>query len=236
MLAGLDLNEVMVIDIETVPQYPDAGAVPAYIMELWAAKTRFQRKEQTAEEFYQNAGIQAEFGKIICISAGIFNFRQGNREFRLKSFYGHDENQLLHEFGLLLSRQTAARSFCAHNGKEFDFPYLCRRLLANDLPLPKQLQLWGKKPWQVSHIDTMELWRFGDQKNFTSLNLLAAVFGIPTPKDDMDGSQVRTVYYEENNLERIVNYCQKDVVTTAQILLKFKGEPLLEEENINIIN
>ncbi|WP_239495013.1 3'-5' exonuclease [Pedobacter yulinensis] len=226
----------MVIDIETVPQYPNAKAVPAQVMELWAAKTRLQRKEQTAEEFYENAGIQAEFGKIICISAGIFNFRADSREFRIKSFYGHDEKALLQDFGNLLLRQSTELSLCAHNGKEFDYPYLCRRLLAQGVPFPPQLQLWGKRPWEVNHIDTMELWRFGDRKSFTSLNLLASVFGIATPKDDMDGSHVRSVYYEDQNLERIVTYCQKDVITTAQILLKFKGEPLLSEHDIKIIN
>lgn len=236
MLKTLDLNQVMVIDIETVPQYPSFQDVPPHLQELWEQKTHYQRSaDQTPEDFYEKAGIMAEFGKIICISLGIFNVQDQSYSLRIKSIFGHDEKDMLLQFSSLLSKQSPTLMFCAHNGKEFDFPYLCRRLLVNGIEIPVQLQLSGKKPWEVNHIDTMELWKFGDYKHFTSLNLLAAILDIPTPKDDINGSQVRQVYYEEKNLERIVTYCQKDVITTAQVLLKFKGMDIISAENVTIV-
>ncbi|SFA58784.1 hypothetical protein SAMN04488511_12060 [Pedobacter suwonensis] len=236
MLKTLDLSQVMVLDIETVPQYASFQEVPPHFQELWEQKTHYQRNgEQSAEDFYDRAGIMAEFGKIICISLGIFYIEENTHKLRIKSFSGHDEHLILSEFAALLYKQTPNLMFCAHNGKEFDFPYLCRRLLINQIEIPAQLELSGRRPWEVNHIDTMELWKFGDYKHFTSLNLLAAILDIPTPKDDINGSQVKQVYYEEKNLPRIVTYCQKDVITTAQVLLKFKGMDIIPEENITIV-
>lgn len=236
MLENIDLNQVLVLDIETVPQYANYDEVPSHFQELWEHKTRFQRKEDDSPaDFYQRAGIWAEFGKIICISVGIFNLKAGAYNLRIKSFYSDDETELLQAFSELLAKQPSSLMLCAHNGKEFDYPYLCRRMIINLLKIPAQLQIAGKKPWEVNHLDTMELWKFGDYKNFTSLNLLAAIFNIPTPKDDIDGSKVREVYYEEKNLQRIVTYCQKDVITTAQILLRFKGMDLISEDNITYV-
>ena len=170
-----------------------------------------------------------------CISIGIFNKEQQQTGLRIKSFASEDEIELLKEFSILLSKQSANLILCAHNGKEFDFPYLCRRMLINGLPIPTQLQVSGKKPWEVNHLDTLDLWKFGDYKNYTSLDLLAAVFGIPTPKDDIHGSDVHWVYWQERDLSRIKTYCQKDVLTTAQLLLRFKGLSLIPEELITII-
>lgn len=236
MLKTLDLSQVIVLDIETVPQYASFDLVPPHLQDLWEQKTHFQRKpEQSAEEFYERAGILAEFGKVICISLGIFSYQNKAYALRLKSFCGHDEKEILHQFSELINKQPPNLLFCAHNGKEFDFPYLCRRLLIQGIEIPVPLDISGKKPWEVNHLDTMEMWKFGDYKHFTSLNLLAAVLQIPTPKDDIDGSQVRQVYYEEQNLDRIVTYCQKDVVTTAQVLLKFKGMDVIPQENITIV-
>lgn len=236
MLKSLDLSQVMVIDIETVPQYSSFHDVPPNLQELWELKTHFQRStDQSAEEFYEKAGILAEFGKIICISLGIFSYQDKAYSLRIKSISGDDEKEILEQFSSLLEKQVPTLMFCAHNGKEFDYPYLCRRLLVNGIEIPVQLQISGKKPWEVNHLDTMELWKFGDYKHYTSLNLLATILNIPTPKDDIDGSQVRQVYYEEKNLDRIVTYCQKDVVTTAQVLLKFKGMDIISAENITIV-
>ncbi len=235
MLDNLDLQQLLVLDIETVPQYPSFDEVPTVFKELWEQKTQYQRKEgETPAEYYHRAGIWAEFGKIICVSAGIFNKQQG-LSFRVKSFAGNDEYQLLTDFISLLNKQPSSLILCAHNGKEFDFPYLCRRILINGLAIPPQLKISGKKPWEINHIDTMDLWKFGDYKNYTSLNLLAAIFNIPTPKDDISGSDVHWVYWKENDLNRIKTYCQKDVITTAQLLLRFKGMSLIEEDNIMII-
>lgn len=234
MLEQYDLNNLMVLDIETVPQYSTHDEVPENLKLLWDKKTTYQRKEESATDFYKNAGIWAEFGKIICISAGIFT---GGKPIglRVKSFAGHDERELLQSFIKMLSAQPPTLVLCAHNGKEFDFPYLCRRMLINGLMLPSQLEISGKKPWEIYHLDTMELWKFGDYKNYTSLNLLTTIFDIPTPKDDIDGSMVGDVYWTDGQLDRISAYCQKDVIATAQLLRRYRGEELILEENITIV-
>lgn len=237
MIENLDLNNVLILDIETVPQYSSYDHVPEQWQKLWNKKANTllaNKPDQTPDSIYNRAGIYAEFGKIICISVGYFN-RSGNEwTLRIKSFYGDDEKILLAEFTQMLNRHfnEAGQLLCAHNGKEFDFPYICRRLVINTLPIPRILNITGKKPWEVNHLDTMELWKFGDYKSYTSLELLAAVFNIPTPKDDIDGSMVWEVYWKENDLVRIKTYCQKDVVTTAQLLLKFCGQQLLDEGNV----
>lgn len=231
MLKNLPSNKILFLDIETVPMAAQWDELSSEWQELWEHKVRFQLNEdETAGDFYsKRAGILAEFGKVVCISFGLII---ANEKLRLKSFYGDDEKKILEEFIELLNRPFFASGvyLCAHNGKEFDFPYLGRRMLINGLPLPDALNLQGKKPWEIQHLDTMELWKFGDYKHYTSLNLLAAVFGIPTPKDDIDGSQVAQVYYEDKDLERIRVYCEKDVFTLAQVFRKFRNEPSLERE------
>jgi DNA polymerase elongation subunit (family B) len=236
MLENIDLQQVMVLDIETVPQFPSFDELPIEFQQLWDQKTRSQRRDgETPAEFYVRGGILAEFGKIICISVGIFSTKTEKLNLRIKSFYGDKEKEVLQSFIGLLKKQSDTLIFCAHNGKEFDFPYLCRRMLINSLRIPVQLNLHGKKPWEILHLDTIDLWKFGDFKNYTSLKLLAAVFGIPSPKDDIDGSMVNEVYWKENDIERIRTYCEKDVITTAQILLRFKSLALLSDEQITIV-
>jgi DNA polymerase elongation subunit (family B) len=234
MLEQYDLSNLMVVDIETVPQYGSHDQVPEHMQELWAHKIRNNRGEITSEDFYERAGIWAEFGKIVCISVGIF--LNGKRAgLRVKSFAGHDEKELLEDFSKMLSGQPLSLILCAHNGKEFDFPYICRRMLINGIQFPPHLQITGRKPWEIPHLDTMELWKFGDYKNYTSLNLLTAIFGIPTSKDDIDGSKVGHVYWVENDLPRICTYCQKDVIATAQLIRRYRGEELIEEDCITIV-
>ncbi len=232
MLQHIRADRILFLDIETVPQYASFDDVPERFQQLWAKKSLSLSRDGSIEpdELYQRAGIYAEFGKIICISVG---FITGD-ELRLKSFYGDDEKALLADFIQLLDNHynSPQHFLCGHNGKEFDFPYLCRRILIHGLTLPYLLDTAGKKPWEVTHIDTMELWKFGDYKNYTSLDLLTAIFDIPTPKDDIDGSQVRIVYYEEDDLERIMEYCQKDVTATVQLFLRYKGLDLIDEKNI----
>lgn len=229
MLHKLHLRNILFLDIETVPAAASFKDLPEEAQELWELKSRYQRKEDfTEEEYYERAGIWAEFGKIICVSAGYFAGSGKNREFRLRSFSGGEED-LLRDFASLLEEHFSnpGKLLCAHNGKEFDFPYLARRMLILGIPLPSSLNLFGKKPWEIPHLDTMELWKFGDFKHYTSLKLMAYVLGIPSPKDDIDGSMVRDVYYEEKDLDRIVSYCERDVVTVAQIFLRLRNEGLL---------
>ncbi len=237
MLDNVKLEDVLFLDIETVPQQPDYNTLTPEFQSLWDKKAAFICKnEETAADVYQRAGIYAEFGKIVCISFGmLFQDKTNNCwNIRLKSFFNDDEFILLKEFTELLQTMAIKKEviLCAHNGKEFDFPYIARRILINGLRLPKSLNIAGKKPWEICHLDTLELWRFGDYKHYTSLSLLTAVFGIPTPKDDIDGSQVFEVYYKENNLKRIVKYCEKDVLAVAQLMLKYKGEPIIDEEGV----
>ncbi len=234
MIDKLRIEDVLFLDIETVPQYPDYSGMPEKLKLLWDRKAARLAKEETdtPEVLHPRAGIYAEFGKIICISTGIVH---GN-SFRIKSFYGDDEKILLNEFaGLLNSYYNLPRHLlCGHNSKEFDIPYIARRMLINGIALPKIMNLHGKKPWEVQHLDTMDLWRFGDYKSYTSLELLTTIFGIPSPKDDIDGSMVGEVYWKEKNLERIVGYCQKDTLAVAQLLLSYMGKPLIAEEDVVI--
>jgi uncharacterized protein YprB with RNaseH-like and TPR domain len=233
------LTNILFLDIETVPQYSSYHQLPEDWKHLWDIKATYiirNKEDETTATVYPRAGIYAEFGKIICISCGFIQGAGDQKKIMLKSFYGDNEQLLLHEFSDMIKKWSATdqRFLCGHNGKEFDFPYLCRRLVINNIPIPAILNASGKKPWEVNHLDTMELWKFGDFKSFTSLNLLAHALGITTPKDDIDGSMVWDVYWREKNMERIVTYCQKDVVTVAQVLLRMMGEPLIRPENIEI--
>ncbi|ASB48580.1 3'-5' exonuclease [Alkalitalea saponilacus] len=234
MLDQYKVENVLFVDIETVPQYPGFQDLDVDFQQLWEKKSSYFRKEdQTPADVYERAGIYAEFGKIVCISAGIVFSKNGERFFKAKSFAGHDEKLLLTEFGQMLTAFTSEkdRNICGHNVKEFDIPFIARRMIINGVSLPAELDVAGKKPWEVKFIDTLDLWKFGDYKHYTSLALLTKILNIPTPKDDIDGSQVASVYYEENNLERIAVYCEKDVFATAQLFLRFKGEPLIKQEN-----
>ncbi len=232
MLEHVNIEKVLFLDIETVSQYATYDELPERLKEFWdhkAPKIRVNDTD-TPEIVYERAGIYSEFGKIICISVGFIH----NDKLRIKSFSGHDEAQLLREFAAMLENKfnKPGTLLCAHNGKEFDFPYIARRMLIHGISLPYLLNIAGKKPWEVPFLDTMELWKFGDYKNYTSLALLTAIFDIPSPKDDINGSQVGEYYWFRNELPRIVIYCQKDVVAIAQLMLRYKGMLLIEDVNI----
>ncbi|PLW92813.1 MAG: 3'-5' exonuclease [Marinilabiliales bacterium] len=225
-------SEIMFVDIETVPNTQSFSELSERKQGLWAKKASYllKKEEDTPEKVYEKAGIYAEFGKVICISAGVIK----DGTLHIKSFYGDDEKVVLNDFARSLSvfYTSDNHALCAHNGKEFDFPFLCRRMLVHQIPIPKILNTQGKKPWEVNHIDTMELWKFGDYKNFTSLDLLTELFDIPSPKDDISGADVARVYYEENDLKRIVEYCQKDVVSLTQVYMRLTLKPLIQDVNI----
>ncbi len=238
MLNHLKLDRVLFLDIETVPMVADYEFLNPRFKKLWDRKSRhLVKKEQTPKDVFPSAGIYAEFGKIICISAGYLVKTDGKEQFRLTSFYGDDEKKLLKKFLDTVEQKFKSPDWllCAHNGKEFDYPYISRRALVNGLHLPKVFDIAGKKPWDVRHLDTLDLWKFGDYKHYTSLDLLTAIFDIPTPKDDISGADVYRVYYQNNDLERIVKYCEKDVLTVAQLLRKYKGLDLLVDENIIVV-
>lgn len=234
MLDKLQLENILFLDIETVPELENFSDLDETKKELFDLKTQYQRKEDyTAEQFYDRAGIWAEFGKIICISVGYFTFKADIRHFRVTTFWG-EEVKILKDFSNLLNNHFGQPQhvLCGHNAKEFDFPFIARRMIINGVSIPQKLNLFGKKPWEVPHLDTLELWKFGDYKHFTSLKLLTNVLGIPSPKGDIDGSEVARVFYQEKNIDRIITYCEKDVVAVAQILLRLRGEDLLIEEEI----
>jgi uncharacterized protein YprB with RNaseH-like and TPR domain len=228
-MSSIKLENILYIDIETAPIHDQYNSLSETEKELWDKKM-FYVKDSTPEEQYAKAGIFAEFAKVVCIGLG---FNAGGK-FRTKAIAGENEQDILSEFTKLLELHfnTKDHFLCAHNGKEFDYPFLCRRMLVNKMSLPKLLQMQGFKPWEVKHLDTMEMWRFGDIKNFTSLNLLAHIFNIPSPKDDIDGSQIAQVFYEEKNIERIKTYCIKDVVTLARIYQALKGFEVLQDADI----
>ena len=239
MLSQIKNENVLFLDIETVSEHPSFNELTERMKELWAKKTKYiQEKEDIApENLYERAGIYSEFGKIVCISVGFMVKIDKTWHFRLKSFYGDNEKELLGNFNDLLrnSFNKDEHYLCGHNAKEFDFPYIARRSLINGLKIPPQLNIAGKKPWEVKHLDTMDLWKFGDYKHYTSLNLLTAIFDIPTPKDDIDGSEVGRVYWVEKDLERIATYCQKDVLAVAQLFLRYKGEDLILDKDIEVV-
>lgn len=247
MIDQVDIGKVLFLDIECVSARPTYTELDESFQALWANKCRqiLRRPaeeitgEEVADLYPERAAIFAEFGKIVCISVGaVYRDKEDGQQLkvRLKSFASENEAELLHEFSKLVFKSYNDPTkifFCGHNIKEFDIPYICRRMVVNQLPFPGPLQLTGKKPWELLHLlDTMELWKFGDRKSFTSLNLLAAVLGFPTPKDDIDGSDVGRIYWEDKDLDRIAHYCEKDVLATVQLFLRYKRMPLLEEEQV----
>ena len=234
MIEKINLNNILFLDIETVPEYHNYRGLDNETQQLWEQKTQYQRKDEvSAEDFYERAGIWAEFGKIITISVGYFVNKADIRNFRVTSFWG-DEKKILNDFSNLLNTHFNGTQhvLCGHNAKEFDIPFIARRMIINGIALPNKLNLFGKKPWEVPHLDTLELWKFGDYKHFTSLKLLTKVLGIPSPKDDIDGSEVAHVFYVENDIDRIIIYCEKDVIAVAQIFLRLRREDLLIEDEI----
>jgi len=246
MINNLDLSKVLFLDIECVSGKANYDELNDDFKYLWKLKSRSVLKkydeeitdEDATAAYKDKAGIYAEFGKIVCISVGVIGRNPDTKELfvRLKSFASENEKELLEQFSEMVTQyynNTSTHYFCGHNIREFDIPYICRRMTINQLPLPKALNLAGKKPWETKHLlDTLELWKFGDYKNYTSLKLLAAVFGFPSPKDDIDGSEVGRVFWEENDLPRISKYCEKDVLATVQLMLKYLLMPVLEESQI----
>jgi uncharacterized protein YprB with RNaseH-like and TPR domain len=234
MIEKIKLDHILFIDIETVPEQENFGDLDLEMQQLFDHKTQYQRKEDfSVEEYYDRAGIWAEFGKIICISAGYFVIKGDVRNFRVTSFFG-DERKILTDFSNLLNNHfnMPQHLLCGHNSKEFDIPYIARRMIINQVEIPLKLNLFGKKPWEIPHLDTLELWKFGDYKHYTSLKLLSKILAIPSSKDDIDGSQVAHVFYVENDIDRIVTYCEKDVIAVAQLFLRFRREDLLIDEEI----
>ncbi len=235
-LAKINVEKILFLDIETVPEVYEFNKLEEKTAQLYAQKVAFQMRDgASVEDLYDKAGIFAEFGKIVCISCGLVRDHSSTgKSIRMKSFFGDDEKELLLDFKKLLEDLDERGDFmlCGHNAKEFDFPFIARRMLINGIVLPRALDIAGKKPWEISHLDTMDLWKFGDYKNFTSLALLCHIFKIPTPKDDISGADVARVYYEENDLNRIKIYCEKDVVALIQLFLRMQGRNLVADEKI----
>jgi predicted PolB exonuclease-like 3'-5' exonuclease len=237
MLENINPADIMFLDIETVPVLESFEMLDPAMQKLWDKKSaNFRKEDQSPSDVYQRAGIYAEFGKIICISVGLLKDKNPYG-FKLKSFYGEDEKTILTEFSAMISKFSRSREalLCAHNGKEFDYPYMARRMIINGLEIPGILNNAGKKPWEIKLLDTMELWKFGDFKSYTSLDLLSSILGFPSPKDDIDGSMVADVFWSQHDLKRIVTYCEKDVLAVARILLRFMNDSTLSMEKIESV-
>jgi DNA polymerase elongation subunit (family B) len=229
------VKNILFLDLETASHQQHFEELNERFSELWKKKSAFLRKDSAPGEVYpEKAAIYAEFGKIICIGLGFFAQEEGELVFKTRVLKQANEEEILREFASLLGKLGPKNwRLCAHNGKEFDFPYLCRRMLINRIPLPGLLQLMGRRPWEISHLlDTMEMWKFGDYKAFTSLDLMAACLEVPGSKDDINGSQVGHVYHQDKDLERIARYCQKDVATMAMVFMRLSGLEILPEERI----
>jgi DNA polymerase elongation subunit (family B) len=238
MLDNIEVEDVLFLDIETVPATSSYELLDTSMQVLWDKKSKqFKTNEQTAADVYERAGIYSEFGKIICISVGLIK-EKNPYSLRLKSFFGEDEKTLLSDFSAMLmkfSKNNKESLLCAHNGKEFDFPYIARRMIINGLIIPDILDNAGRKPWEIKLLDTMDLWKFGDYKNYTSLDLLTTILGIPTPKGDIDGSMVSNIFYTGKDIERIVRYCEKDVLAITRVLLRFMNLPGIPDDKIESV-
>jgi hypothetical protein len=232
-------EQLLLIDIETVPQFSSYEQLDERMQRLWDKKSQLiaPNEPDTISTFSERAGIYAEFGKIICIGLGYFVPIEHSFHLKVKSIFGHDEQEILKEFATVCNKffKSPEKQFCGHNIREFDLPYICRRSFVQEVPLPAILSdLQMKKPWENPVYDTMQAWKFGEYKNFTSVDLLSAILGIDSPKDDIDGSDVAKVYWQENDINRIVTYCNKDIVTVAQIFLRLNGLPLIDDNHIEI--
>lgn len=238
-------ENLVIIDIETASEYASFDNMAEEWKTLWQEKVERSLPEGiSAAEFYpMRAGVMAEFAKIICISIAYFN-KETTLNMRVKSIYGHDEKKILQDFLATINKIESLNHkwcFAGHNIKEFDIPFICRRLIINRVKLPGYLDFQNMKPWETNIVDTFQYWRFGDYKNYTSLKLLAAAMGIASPKDDIDGSMVGELYWSGNeeeraaNLKRIAHYCQKDVIATGNVILRFKNMPLVADADIKII-
>jgi DNA polymerase elongation subunit (family B) len=229
-----ELRDILFLDIETVANTYDYNAMDERMKVQWSRKAGFLRREKDQSDegiYHERAGIYAEFGKIVCIAVGKFiETETGDLMLKTKTYAGDNERDLLADFKSMIEKMDAAvLKLCSHNGKEFDYPYICRRMLVNGIALPAALNMMGKRPWEIQHLDTMEMWKFGDYKHYTSLDLLAAIFNIPTSKNGMDGSQVNVTYHRDNGLQKIKEYCVRDVVVLAQLFLKMRAINLNKE-------
>ncbi len=228
MIKQIPIEKLLFLDIETASQHERWEELSDTEKYLWNKKATSQLKEgqDSSELYFERAGIFAEFGKIICISIGMVD-KSG--KLKIRSYANVDERALLLEFGELFNHQSLnGVILCAHNGKEFDFPWISRRYLIHGMEPPRPFQNFGKKPWEIPHLDTLELWKFGEYRSFVSLELLAHVLGLPTPKDDIDGSMVSSIFHIDKDLIRIIKYCEKDVLTLANVFARLRQDPILE--------
>ena len=232
---------ILFVDIETVTAQPAYDQLSPVMQHAWQRKAKALHRpdDMTIDDFYfARGGIYAEFGKIVVISVGFFHALEDNTtELRIKCISGDNEKDLLKNFNdTVLKFDQKKLQLCAHNGKEFDFPYLCRRMLANAVALPASLDLSGMRSWQVPHIDTMQLWKFGDYKSYTPLELLAAVFGLESNDTDaIEGSDINRIYHRENNLGKINRFCQRNIGLLAQVYLRLKSLPTLDPKHIIVV-
>jgi len=223
------MKDYLFIDIETVPACAQYDQLSEKMQAFWTKKSSKHFDLPADESFEKHAGIYAEFGKVVCIGLGYLD--QQTNSFRIKTLADHDEQKILTQLADVFDK-SKRKILVGHNIKEFDVPFLCRRMLIHQVALPNILQLAGKKPWEVAHIDTLELWKFGDWKNFTSLDLLATLFGVPSSKEIISGAQVGQVYYQSHDLELIARYCASDVLTTARVFTKMQGLPPIEDDQV----
>lgn len=241
------------VDTETIPGYKDFNDMPEELARMYERKFGHELANNDPDKFdnfedhYRaRAALYPEFGKIVCLVIGVIfvDDKDKQEKLKLKTLCGRHEDKLLAEAAPIIDKFD---SLVGHNSKEFDFPYLCKRFYVHGIQLPQILNIAGKKPWEVSLIDTMELWRFGSFKGSTSLELFAHCLGLPSPKQDMTGADVAKVYYEMFDhmkdgelpfeaesaaIQKIGKYCQGDVVTLANCYRKLKYQSVIASENV----
>lgn len=220
-------KNILYIDIETCSLYSDFYKLSDREKMLWAAKCKtfiksyddFEGQKTVLTELYKSkAGIYAEFAKVLCISVAFISTENNEEKLIIFSFCNSNESLVLQSFAYFLTQHPELKYFCGHNIREFDIPFLARRYSIAGIPIPYMINLRGKKPWEIKHLlDTMELWKFGDYKNYTSLQLLAAIFNLDDPKQNISGADVHDVFWGEKDLDRIKIYCEQDVKTVFQL-------------------
>ena len=226
-----DIHKLLFVDIETVGVDEDLDSLHhtnPKLSKVWEETgwDYFKRKYSEDSElssnqmFVKRAALLPEFGKIVCISVG---FIVPSGETKLDSFYGDEKNILISTSELLNRVDKLGFVICGHNVKNFDLPYIAKRMLINNIPVPKILPNYTIKPWESRVLDTKEVWGFNSFGGLSSLNLVCTSLGLETSKEgEVNGSNMHKYYYDSNNIEKIKNYCEEDVKCTINLVKKLK--------------
>jgi len=234
-MKDIPIESIIFLDIETVSLFPNLLLADDATKKEWARKIMKTNPTITPalldDTYKEQAALHPEFSFITCISVGMV---KGGKVY-IKNIFGfdHDEERTLEIFcetmqKIIEKMERLQPKLCAHFGKGFDYPFISKRMLVHGMTIPNILDSYGKKPWEITNLDTHEIWKMGGF-NSASLSAIAHAFGIPSPKDDIDGSQVGHVYWVDSKIDRIATYCAKDVFALINIFRCMQGSPAFSE-------